>query len=190
MTGLWLSGPSIVDVAATSDGFVEVIGRPIYGLAAPAELNYIPLFTAVAPQIGTELLLRSWYELYRSALIPLSILFSLWSAPQPVGDNSFLLVALVLESWHATLMNRHREDNDVFDAKKAKIIEPLDQEFRSEVTRALTNELPFMDRITELLDRVQPSLSELTTDVATVGRRFRVPPCLPDLLNWHGFQTR
>jgi len=116
----------------------------MYGLAAPAELNYSPLFTAVAPQIGTELLLRSWYELYRSALIPLSILFSLWSAPQPVGDNSFLLVALVLESWHATLMNRHREDDDVCDAKKAKIIEQLDHESRSEVTRALTNELPFM----------------------------------------------
>jgi hypothetical protein len=87
-------------------------------------------------------------------------------------------------------MNRHREDNDVFDAKKAKIIEPLDQEFRSEVTRALTNELPFMDRITELLDRVQPSLSELITDVAALACRFRAPPFLPDLLNWHGFQTR
>lgn len=173
ITGLWMSGTGVADVSATRDGFVEVIGRPIYGPPAPADANYIPLFTAAAPPLGTEALLRSWYQLYRSALIPLSVLFSLTYAPQSIVDNRFLLVALVLESWHATLMNRPREDDDVFAAKKEKIIEQVDQTFRRDVKRALTNELPFMDRIKDLLVRVQPSLNELITDVPELARRFR-----------------
>jgi hypothetical protein len=173
VTGLWVSGPGVVDIAASRDGFVEVIGRPTHGLPPPTELNFIPLFTAAVSAIGIEVLVRSWYELYQSALIPLSILFSLRYAPQPVVDNSFLLVALVLESWHATLMNRRREDDEVFDARKAAIVAQVDEQYRDEVARALTNELPFMARIQDLLVRVQPSLGELVPDIPQLARRFR-----------------
>jgi hypothetical protein len=174
VTALWLSGPAIVDTAATRDGFVDVIGTPMYGLAPPTEADFIPLFTAALPPIGTEVLVRAWYELYQSAMIPLSILFSLRYTPQPVVDNRFLLVALVLESWHATLMNRPREkDEDAFAARKAAIVAQLDERYRDEVGRALTNELPFKGRIQDLLLRVQPSLNELITDVPQLARRFR-----------------
>lgn len=172
VTSLWMSGPDIPETA-TRDGFVEVLGQSMYGRAAAGEENLIPIFNAATAVGGTAVLVQRWYELYEALQIPISVLLSLRYARQFVVENTFILVALALESWHLTLMDHPRENEYAFNTRKAAIIDSLPEESRAEVSRALANVLSFKERVAELLVKVQPSVPKLITDVPALARRFR-----------------
>ena len=175
ITQMFLSGPAVsVSPTYGTGGYLAVMGSAISRTATPIAGPTRRLFTAASSQVPVDALIRSWYELYQAARLPLSVLLSLQYAPPAFIDTRLLLIGLALESWHRTLRDHPRKKPEVFDAKVQTILERVGKEFKSEVSSAFTyaNELRLRERIEELVAIGAQSLGPLVPNGRAFARRF------------------
>lgn len=124
---------------------------------------------------GFEGLILRWFELYERIRLSLIPYFGLMFAPPTYLDLSLVSISQALEAYHRTVGSRRQVlPKPVFNALKSAMLAAVPTEQQAFVTQRLSymNEPTQVERLTELVTRVESSLSALLSTRPTFVRDF------------------